>query len=228
MLEAVDRTLNVWLTGTLNIFSRRPLLPLLGCLLWFLGCSPDSDPAATHTLPPGPNDEPGVLTFEALDTAESGWTTEVMEPYRAEFKRLPDPRGGRYPILQVAVIEVSEGDPWAIQAFREDIALETGRLYHYVTWLKGPRGAQVNLGIEGPSYQPIANREMILVGDWQPVVFAFESGFDRVRTSLHFAFAENAGKAEDTEKEPVNIQVGLVAILRPERSALLLERYEES
>lgn len=133
------------------------------------------------------------LVFDRPPQGESParWVAVAENGAEATFSVVENGIYQRSEALKVEVKKLGRDNQWDIQVFRENVPLTPQKIYNYSAWVKGPKGAQVNMAVEGPGYLSIVNKDAILTGKWQQVAFEFASGYPVVRTPIHFSFPYN-------------------------------------
>lgn len=139
---------------------------------------------------------PGKWVFdfpEEFGDPMAEWTALTEGDSEATFSIVEDGLHRNGYALQVDVGSVSKGNPWDIQTFLAPISVKPNYLHTYSVWIKGPRGSQMNLGVEDLEYRPLEYKHILLTGAWQQVVFEFIPDQKSIRAPIHLAYAENEG-----------------------------------
>ncbi len=134
---------------------------------------------------------PDLEFDDPVDGHRQVWLGLVENKAKATFGVVEGSQGRNGKLLEVDIAKPSVGDQWNVQVVQHRIPIQPNVLYNYSAWVKGPRGAQTYFGVEGPVYQNIASKEVILVGDWQQVAFQFITQTAAVRLPIHFNYGFN-------------------------------------
>lgn len=125
-----------------------------------------------------------------LELGASGeWEPILSNGGQANFRVISEAE--RLEVLQVEIQKPGTSLEWDIQVVRENISLSQDFKQKLAAWVKGPVGSEITFSVEARNYHLIQNKNVILVGEWQKVVFEFITHEAEIRTAIHFSYPHN-------------------------------------
>lgn len=127
----------------------------------------------------------------------SGWNVQIDNDAMASFdvvsNSAPGNPGQITQLGKVMVDAIGLENTWDIQMVHENIRISPQTVYDYSVWVKGTKEAEVYFSVEGPNYEPIASKLLIMTSNWQQIAFEFISEYDVVRSAIHFSYPDSFG-----------------------------------
>lgn len=122
------------------------------------------------------------------------WLTIQGNGGKAKFSIAQETIDERDDVLQVEIFKAGSQHEWDIQAVQENILLTESFKHSMGAWIKGPIGSEITLSVEASDYHLIENKNVLLVGEWQKVIFEFITDEKEIRTAMHFSYPQNDSK----------------------------------